>query len=438
MVKEFEKFVKDNHLYKGGESFLLAVSGGVDSMVLLHLFILTGEHIHVAHCNYGLRGEESDKDEQLVKEFCESGNVPFSSIRFNMVEELKKSGKGIQETARNLRYQWFEKLMTDLEIALLATAHHKEDSVETMIFNLSRGTGYKGMKGIDPKSKNLIRPLLFAEKNQIRSYAKDNNIPFREDESNESDKYSRNKIRKKVIPQLKELNNSLVQTMYKESKIFREGASLIDKTVGIELNKNLIKESDKESLKLSLIENSGYPHLILWKWLEDKNFSSAQMDEVLSLKDSQVGKFVESETHEVIRERESLTLKTKVDSQAEDKLIADIDALREVEMFKAALSNQSEVRIEKESRHAYFDFDKIEFPLIIRRWKSGDRFVPFGRTKEDKVKDFLTHQKIPSSQKKEALVLCSAKEILWVIGIRTDDRFKIGADTEKVLHLELI
>lgn len=437
MLERFKKFIESEKLIPEGSRILLAVSGGVDSMVMCDLFKKSGFDLEVAHCNFNLRGDESDADEKLVKRFCLDFGIKFHSIRFDTEMVAKNAKKGIQETARKLRYQWFEEVMESNSLELLATAHHKEDSVETMLFNFSRGSGIDGLKGIESKRDQIIRPLLFAIKSEILRYAQKNQIPYREDASNKSLKYSRNKIRHRVIPELKEVNSSLVETLYTKSKIFKEGSDLIQKTILAELKKTLIFEGDSEKFPLSHLKDSSYPRLLLWNWLEKKGFTSAMIEEVSKIIDSQTGKKIENDEYSLFVNRDYLELMPNKTLVLTSKSYNSIEELKNDSLFKVEIKNYDELDISIDPAFAYLDMDKIVFPLLMREWQAGDRFVPFGRKKEEKVKEFLTHQKVSSSHKSNFKVLISEDKIMWLIGLRIDDRFKLGSSTKLVLCLEV-
>lgn len=435
MENEFKSFLQRENLIEDGQKILLAVSGGLDSMVMLSLFKKADLNFGVAHCNYQLRGEESDEDERFVKSWCEDRDIQFFAKKFQTLEESKKLRKGIQETARDLRYSWFEEVCREHGYDLIATAHHKNDSIETMIFNLSRGAGISGLKGIDSKKGNVIRPMMFATRQEIRDYASEKKISFREDSSNDSLKYSRNKIRKTIIPQMQELNSSLIETMYKESRVFRESAGLIDKTLSLELSKHLIEEGLIEKLPLNYLKESTYPRLILWKWLGESGFTSAQMDEIINLTESQPGRKIFGEVFTVVKDREYLVLDKSEESDIETLVFDSLEQLSKSGLFEMEVKSKSDLSIDPKNENAYLDLQKIKFPLTYRRWKSGDRFIPFGSQKVQKVKDFLTHQKVPAHSKKEVKVLLADNDIIWVVGLRIDNRFSITSDSKEVLHL---
>ena len=433
MREEFLKFIKDEGLVGKDTPLLLAVSGGVDSMVMLDLFRSSSFNICVAHCNFKLRVPDCDKDEALVKSYCQENDIPFFNVQFDTETESKNRKKGIQETARELRYAWFSQLMDEHNLEVLATAHHKEDSVESMIFNLSRGSGVSGLKGIDAKRDQIIRPLIFAEKTEILNYARQNSVPYRDDASNESLKYKRNYIRHKVIPELKEINSSLVQTLYRQSKIFREGADLINNTIDAELKNELTENDGEEFLPIEYLNKSNYPRLILWRWLEKRGFSSPSMESVLELLDSQKGRRVEVDDYVLSKESDGLLLSKKVSEDFDSHIIEDFGALSR--HFSSEIKDAGEINFSNDKSIAYFDLSKIKYPLELRVWKPGDRFVPFGRKTETKVKSFLTHEKLDSVKKRKVRVLISDNRILWLVGVRSSAELAVTDLTSKVLIL---
>lgn len=436
MLEKLSKFIDYEGIDLSIDRFVLAVSGGVDSMVLLYLFLQLKAQFSVAHCNYQLRGKDSEMDQDLVQNYCESLGVDFEFKRFDTMDLAKKAKKGIQEMARDLRYEWFEDLTAMNKAQYIVTAHQKEDSVETMLFNFTRGTGLTGLRGIDPVRGKLLRPLLSVSKQEIIDFAKENKIPFREDQSNQSDQYSRNKIRNRVIPELKGINSSFVDTLYEKSKIFREGAKLINKTISLEIKKVVVSESNYEKVPVSYVKKSDYPRLLLWAWLEPFGFTSLMMKDVLSLLESSTGKRIESPQYVLFKDRDALVLK-KMDSVNISKVYPDFNSLTEDSFWLVESRDMDKHSIVKDSKFANLDFDRIKFPLERRSWKEGDVFVPFGSQTEKKVSHFLTSEKVSSAFKKEVEVLTHGERIIWVIGFRIDQRFALHSESVKCLFIEL-
>lgn len=421
------------------DKILVGVSGGIDSMVLLHLLVHAGFSVGVAHCNFGLRGDESDADEQFVRYHCLMNGIPIHSIGFDTLEYSKKNGFSIQVAARELRYAYFDEIGKEYKYTRIAVAHNLNDSVETVLLNLSRGTGLRGLTGIKPVNGNIIRPLLFATRNQIEEYASLHKISYREDSSNATLKYKRNFIRHKVMPLLWELNPAADISIYQTAKHLIEAQLLVDRQLSQIRREIIYEDGGKVYLDIQKLRDEPAANLFLVDFLSNFSYTPAMAGEVLNLLESSAGGKVESETHVVFRDRNQLIIQPK---QTLEPHWVQFDAnARHVEHpIKLNITLNDYFKgspFKKDPKVANLDFGKLEFPLTIRPWQPGDRFIPFGMTGFKKISDFLIDIKLPIPEKERVFVLTSENEIAWVIGYRIDNRFGVDENTRKILRIEL-
>lgn len=435
MFEEFVNYIRKNNLFKRQDRLLLAVSGGIDSMVMSHLFIKLGTDIGIAHCNFCLRANESDKDEELVKNFAFQNRIPFYSIRFNTKEHAAKNGISVQMAARDLRYEWFKKIRLENHFDLVAVAHNLNDKIETMLINLTRGTGLTGLAGMKPSGNGIIRPLLFASRQKIAEYCYDNHIDFREDKSNAETKYTRNKIRHLVIPILKEINPSVEETLNETA----EKLSGIDEIVsgyieGIRSQISKIKGTatffDIEKLKKYQKSKA-----LIFELFSPYGITGSATGDLLRLMTGKTGKQIFTKTCRILRNRDELIVSPLVTNSQENYKINDVEDLLKVPGIKSAgiISAGAGYGIPRKRSVASIDSEKIRFPLIIRGWKRGDFFYPLGMKQKKKLSDYFIDRKYSLIKKENTLILESEGKIVWIIGERIDDRFKVTESTSKIL-----
>lgn len=430
---------------------ILAVSGGIDSIVLTDLVFNAGFSFSIAHCNFQLREEESNRDEAFVRKLAEKYGVEVHVARFDTLAHAQQNKLGIQEAARELRYQWFESLVENgtmpidreqpnnhqrTTISVLATAHHADDNVETVLFNIFRGTGISGLHGILPKQGCILRPLLFAKREEIISYAKEKKLEWVEDSSNESTKYTRNYIRHEVLPMLKQIFPSVADNISNSIERWREGEELYEQALSIHRKKLCETKGNEVHIPVLKLKRSSPLKTIIFEIIKDFSFTSAQTDDVLSLLESGSGKFVASSTHRIIRNREWLIITPNTTDKAGNILIEAGD--KNISFSAGTLNFEEAIQPFNYSTLntiATLDAAEIKFPLLLRRWKQGDYFYPLGMRKKKKVSRFLIDQKIALQEKEKVWVLESNKKIVWIIGHRIDDRFKLRPSTKQVLKI---
>lgn len=423
---------------------IVAVSGGLDSMVLAALLRHSAKEIILAHCNFGLRNEESDGDEALVRQWAAEQEIPCFVQRFDTREILEKQGGNLQETARNLRYNWFEALRKEQGFDLIATAHHKQDAVETMLFNFMKGTGISGMHGILPQQGKIIRPLLSFTKQDLQHYAQTNGIPWREDSSNAKDQYARNAIRHQLLPVMEQLVPQVLENLAGNTLRFADAEMLYLESISKYRRKLIEKRNADWYIPVLKLRHVKPLSTILWELIKPFGFHPAQLDDVMHLMDAETGRFVSSSTFRIIRNRSFLiiTALEPVDStyvllQQEDQAVTV--AGFQLKKKHAAFHEPDMERIRQlPPTEICVDEAALEFPLMLRPWKTGDYFYPLGmQKKKKKVSRYLIEQKIPLHEKEKVWVLESNRKIIWVVGMRADERFKITSNTVNCLYFSV-
>ncbi len=428
LQKQFHDFIKQHDLLRKGENVLVAVSGGLDSIVLADLFLKSEWHVAVAHCNYGLRGKESDEDESFVKKWAKKNRTEVYTRKFNL-------GEGsAQLNARYARYDWFNELCVENGYEKISTAHHLNDSLETILINLTRGTGIKGVAGIQPLSGNVIRPLLSVSKNQLKGFALENGLHWREDSSNLKTDYDRNMLRLEVIPKLQELHPSLVETFRNTIERLRMSNDIIQREVDQIRETQQVTKSEYVELKLGWIERASHL-VILSEILSGYGLNYATSKKIFESM-GKPGKVFFSKAYEISMGRKSLFIRSnEVRRSAEIEIKKTGIFSYEEKTLELDVVEREEVTFERSTEIGYFDFDKMVFPIKIRRWKEGDRFKPLGLNGSKKISDYLIDKKVPVALKENISVLISEGEIAWLIGHQISDGFKITDKTKSILKI---
>ncbi|SRR5260221_8934602 len=438
MMQEFLHFIDQKELCTGKDKILLAVSGGIDSMVMLHLFIDCGFTIGVALANFQLRGSESDGDEKFVKEVCEKNAIPFFTKKFETEGYADQNHLSIQMAARELRYTWFSELLEQHHFDFIATAHHVNDSIETVFLNLVRGSGLEGFDGIASKNGKVIRPLLFATRQQIENYAKENKIDWREDQSNATDDYPRNFMRHQVYPLLKELNPSIEKTFSESMDKISGAVELLAAGISHWREKFETKKGEQILIDKKGLDHVKNPGSVLWNLIKGYGFNFDQCVQIVSASHGQSGKRFSSPKYELVVDRNDLVISPLSFGEGWGEVLIEKD------QCEAQLGNLI-LKIEKKEKGdfkndptiAILDADKLQFPLRWRKWKAGDYFYPLGMTHKKKLSDFLIDQKVSMTDKETITVLESGNEIVWVVSLRMDDRYKITDQTLSIVNCQL-
>ncbi len=439
LLQKFTDFIKKENLFQAKDRLLLAVSGGVDSVVLCELCKQAGFDFVIAHCNFQLREDESGRDEQFVRELAKKYSSEIFVKKFETEKYAEQNKLSIQVAARELRYEWFNSLIGD-EIKYILTAHHANDNIETLLMNFFKGTGINGLQGILPKQANVIRPLLFAKKEEFLEFAKENGLSYVEDSSNASDKYTRNYFRNQLIPSIQKVFPQVEENLINNIQRFTEIQTLYQQSIDLHKKKLLEKKGEEIHIPVFKLLKSQPLPTIVYEIVKDFGFTSNQTDEVIKLLKSDSGKYVQSPRHRVLKNRNWLIV-TPVNTEiSENVLIEEKD--KEIKFLSGKLEiKKALVAVYKLSANeniAQLDADEITFPLLLRKWKQGDYFYPLGMNKKKKLSRFFIDQKMSMTEKENTWVIEMNKKIVWVVGKRIDNRFKITGKTKNILLISLL
>lgn len=437
MLETFLRFFKQRQLSLGQQKFLLAVSGGLDSVVLCELSRQAGMHVAIAHCNFNLRGEESARDEAFVRSLAVKYNVEIFVAQLETAKYAAEQKLSIQEAARNLRYQWFEELRKANGFSHVLLAHHADDTIETLLFHFFRGTGIDGLTGIPQQNGRILRPMLHLRRSEIEAFAKANSLQWVEDSSNAESKYSRNFLRNEIIPQLKtvfpQVENALLRNIERlqgVQKIYAESIQAVKKKVC---------DSKGEEVHIPVLKLLRYKHTSLpYEIIKDFGFGEGAVGELWKLAEAESGRYIGNGQYRIIRHRRwfiiapvAATATTFVLEKDDDFLQFGESSLR-LQRFK-----KDKLPLDSSSTTAQLDAAEIHYPLVLRKWKAGDYFYPLGMQKKKKLARFFIDQKLSKTEKEKVWVLESHKRIVWVVGLRIDDRFKLTEKTTDVLRVTL-
>jgi tRNA(Ile)-lysidine synthase len=430
LFDEFLAFNEQHKFFSAKKRVLVAVSGGLDSMVLCTLLQLANFRFAVAHANFQLRNDESNGDEAFVVDFCKTNNIEYYVQQFNTVGFAQTHKLSIQEAARQLRYNWFDQLIAEKKFSLVATAHHLSDNIETVLFNLSRGTGIKGLRGMLPKQGKIARPLLFAPREALETFALAHKLRWREDSSNASDKYSRNFIRHQIVPLFKHINPSFEQTFAENIAVFAELEMLFDKHFEKTTKSLFFHRYGDVYIAIEKLKQLPDKRTILFTFLKDFGFNVHQVDDILKNLEGQAGAVYEAANARIIRDRRFLILTTEPAAASAHLLEATNATVKTTDFILTSQKINEKPASFSTPPHTIFVNEKqLNFPLTLRRWKAGDYFYPFGlNNKKKKLKKFLTDLKLPLHEKEKVWVLESNHKIVWVVGYRADERFKVNSN----------
>jgi tRNA(Ile)-lysidine synthase len=418
--------------------YLVGVSGGVDSMVLLHLLLQCKIVIEVAHVNYQLRGKDSDLDAKLVEVFCEENQIVMHKKVVDTKLYLEENKVGLQEGARNIRYLFFNEILEQRNRMKIITAHHANDNIETVLMHIARGTGLKGLTGIQPEGSLLVRPLLSFTKTEIVDYAIKNNITYREDASNATNDYTRNAIRNILIPEWQKIQPNFENNMLQNISIWNGANEIYESHVKKVLSKLWVIENGNCCIPIRLLLKQGNVAIWLYEILKHFSFNASQIVEAQKLLCAENGKFIKNKIWRIYRDRNFLVI-TKITSISESLIIIE-DANKEIEFGFSKLSFEQVDKPENLQTTAnvcLVNIEAIRFPLLLRHARVGDYFFPLGMPKKKKISKFLIDLKLSQTQKESVWVLESEKKIIWVVGQRMDERFKVKNTSEKVMQIKL-
>ncbi len=423
LVKKVKEFIEKEDLFSKQDKILVALSGGADSVALTRILITLGYHCEAAHCNFELRGEESDRDEDFVRNFCRSLNIKCHSIHFETRRYAAQQSISIEMAARELRYNWFSKICEESDCQVVAVAHHKDDSVETMLLNLIRGTGINGLLGIRPKNGNVVRPLLCASRQEVVEYLHRMNQTYVTDSTNLEDEYTRNKIRLNLLPLMEEINPSVKDGLVKTASYLNDISKVYQQAIKESIDRIFI--TPEKEISIEKLMNEPAPQALLFEVLSPLGFNSTQVEEVYGSLNGQPGKRFISSQWQVVKDRDLLLIEKVKTANDKPQII-----------FEEVLFTKEFV-IPKDKNTACFDANKFKGVISIRKWEKGDYFIPFGMKGKKLVSDFMTDSKFSLLKKEQQWVLSCNDQIAWLIGERTDNRFRIDDSTQKVIIAKL-
>ena len=437
LLEKFLQYIKKENLFQQTDRLLLAVSGGVDSVVLCELCKKAGYDFSIAHCNFKLRGVSSDSDEIFVQQIAQHYNVPFYVKSFDTTKIAVALKKSIEETARELRYQWFETLRIENDLSYIVTAHHADDNIETVLMNFFRGTGIKGLRGILPKQGKIIRPLLFARRNELEAFATSNSLAFVTDHTNAENDYTRNYFRNTVLPLVSETFPEAKENVLRNIQKFTETEILYRQS--IDQHKKKLTEQKGNELHIPVLKLLKVIPLatVVYEIISQYGFTSHQVTEALALLHSETGKYIQSPTHRIIKNRGWLIIAPLKNTMAQNILIEQKDKKIQFEAGELNIEklDRLKVQVSSDNSIAMVDAAEIVFPLLLRKWKQGDYFYPLGMQKKKKLNRYLTDQKLSLSQKENTWVIEMNKKIIWITAMRIDDRFKVTNATKQILKI---
>ncbi len=438
LLQQFQENWQKKRFVIDKQVVLLAVSGGIDSMVMASIFLKSDIKFAVAHCNFQLRDKDADMDEQLVREWTIANGIPFHTIRFDTKKQSEKWKKGTQETARILRYEWLDTVCMENGYTKIVTAHHANDNMETLLMNLFKGTGMAGLHAIPEQNGKIIRPLLFSSRELLAEYAITNHIEFREDSSNATDTYLRNAVRHHIVPVVKEWFPDAVSRVSESIQRFSQAELLYKKAIEEERKKLVEQRGQDYYISILKLQNREPLETLCYELFHPFGFNSSQVPHILELLAAESGHFITSSTHRIIRNRDFLIITTIPGETTDYITIQSAPCVIEVGKYHFHLSVEKKPeKIPADSNVAYIDMKRVEFPLVLRKWHIGDYFYPLGMDmKKKKLSRFFIDQKLGIHEKEHVWILEIQKRVAWVAGMRLDERLKVKDSTEHILRVE--
>lgn len=435
MLDKLKNHIAHNFPFLENKKLLLATSGGLDSMIMAHLFHKLQYDVALVHCNFQLRGLESFGDQNFVQDYAEANEIPIFVTQFDTEAFAKDYKLSTQVAARDLRYNWFYELLETENYDYILTGHHADDNIETFLINLSRGTGLEGLVGIPEQNDKIIRPLLPFSREEIAKYANANGIKWREDSSNASDKYLRNKIRHDLVPLLKELNPQFISSFQKTQSFLQQSQQMVE-DASIMVYQQVAKQ-DEDEIRFDLKQLKKLPNYrsYLYQWLNEFGFLA--WDDVYDLVDSQSGKQVFSPNFRLLKDRDFLIL-CPINTEIEVKDYFIAEDTKEVNIpLNITFCKVSDISVGSNTT-IFVDQDKLQFPLVLSRWREGDYFQPFGMEgKSKKVSKLFKDEKLSLIEKENVWILWSGETIVWIVGVRQDERFRVSESTQNILKIQL-
>ncbi|MCL1868020.1 MAG: tRNA lysidine(34) synthetase TilS [Paludibacter sp.] len=441
MLQKIAAFIDKNNLLQRSGTVIVALSGGADSVSLLDILIKLQYKCVAAHCNFQLRAEESQRDEQFVRQLCSRKDITLFVKKFETEQFSRAKNISIEMAARELRYRWFEQLLVQTNAQAIAVAHHNDDNIETFLLNIIRGTGLKGLCGISARNGNVVRPLLNISRTDIENYVKVNRLDFVTDSTNFENNFKRNKIRNEVLPLMQTLNPSVRNTILEEINIFKGIYKTYENAVENIKNQTVEIENNTVKIHIDKLLEQKNPTDILFEIVKNYGFNFTQTENIIAAVSSTSGKTFYSEKHKLITDRKFIFIKEKELNKDENKYLIHSDCEEIINpiylKFKKYIKENDFIVI-KNKNTIQIDYDKITFPLELRKWKTGDCFYPFGMKTRQKLSDFFINNKLSVLDKNDVWLLVCGEKIVWIVGLRADNRFRIDKKTQKILEISLL
>lgn len=439
MIEAIRSYLRTENLFIPGDKIILAVSGGVDSMVMLDLFQRMEEEFVVAHCNFHLRGAESDGEEAFLSDHCGERGIELYVKHFDTREYATLTGMSVEMAARRLRYDWFSELLDELSFQYVATAHHQDDLIETMLVNLSRGTGIRGLTGIQPKNGRIVRPLLFVNREQILAYAANHHISYKNDSSNDELLYQRNVIRHQIIPLFEEINPAFRKNAVRTASILKETERIYQQKLD-EIRQMVMEQSGINYLfSIEKLKPLQPLNSILFELFYPFGFNAQQVNDICSTFDAEAGKTFFSQTHRIVKDRDKFIV-TPRDNDSSSRFYIEESQTEiswPISLYIELVPRDAGFRFSKDPLVADLDYDLLQFPLLLKKWETGEYFQPLGMSGFKKISDFFIDEKLSIPEKESVWILYSGKKVVWITGRRIDDRFKITLKTKRVLRIRM-
>ena len=437
MLDRIRKYIEKHQLLNPDEKIIVGLSGGADSVALLFILKELSYNCIAAHCNFHLRGEESDRDEQFATQLTADWNISLFKKNFDTVSIASERKISIEMAARDLRYEWFEELRKEQNAQAVCVAHHRDDNVETLLINLMRGTGINGLTGMRPKNGFIVRPLLALSQDDVMQIISKHELPYVVDSSNLKDDFIRNRIRLQVLPLLRTINPSIDESIIQTMKNLKKTSMVYQDS--IDRAKKHTFNTKENSISIPELMHFVSPEALLYELLKEFHFNSAVVQEVFQALDAQSGKEFYSPTHRLIKDRDLLFVTPLCEKQTDEFFLDKENALIHfpIKMEVVLQEKDAGFEISKKPEIACLDAGKLTFPLRLRHWKKGDRFIPFGMNQYQKLSDFFNNNKFSLQQKENTWLLTSGNDIVWIVGWRIDNRYKVTANTQSLLILKV-
>lgn len=427
-----------HHLLDTKTPVLVALSGGADSVALAAVLQELGYQIEAAHCNFSLRGEESDRDEAFVTDFCRRRNIPLHTRRFATHAYAHEKHVSLEMAARSLRYAFFDDLLQKYSLSTVAVAHHLEDNTETVLLNMLRGTGIRGLRGIQYRNGSVVRPLLDVSRQEIEDYLVSRNLDFVTDSTNLVDEVQRNKIRLNIMPLMREINPHADEAIHQGARRTAGAYRIYEYAIGL-LRQRVVQGN---RILLDQLMQTPSPETLLYEILSEMHFNPAQVADIYAQQDGASGKIYESDSHRLLRDRDTLVFEAKRQKAQVAEMVLPLEGFVRItdqaSFLISRFSYSSGGPLPKDKNTVCMDLDKVEFPLVVRTPVAGDRFMPFGMKGMKLVSDFLTDLKKNVFEKEKQLLVCSGDKIAWIVGERPDDRFRVTEHTRHILRIQLM